>query len=147
MTVTGNTDKNNLASMGTGKTVVCKIGALGGRVSCAGNNERGQLGDGSLISKNTFATTVIQVTMARSVACTAHSCCAVLDSGRVLCWVSNQHGDLGNSAPSLLKCKRGLAFKTHTDSHLPNTTAVTAVNNGIAYGGWAIRVGMEKNVF
>src|SRR5690606_15808019 len=67
----------------------------GGTVQCWGDNERGQLGDGTVSNRFearpvTGLSDVIWVDAGE-----AHAC-AVISDGSVWCWGSNQYGQLGN---------------------------------------------------
>ncbi|MCC7542326.1 MAG: hypothetical protein IT379_39275 [Deltaproteobacteria bacterium] len=80
--------------VGPGYRHTCAVRA-GGTISCWGDNEFGQLGDGSRTSSPTPVlvmgiTDAVQVTSG-----TAHSC-ARLASGAVRCWGRSDHGQLGD---------------------------------------------------
>jgi len=67
-----------------------------GTVSCWGNNANGRLGIGdSSVSSASRPRRVIGVDSAMDVAAGFDSTCAVDASGGVLCWGSNQNGELG----------------------------------------------------
>lgn len=73
-----------------------------GTVACWGANSVGQLGDGSTIDRLT-PVDVLGVSGAVGVAVSAGTlglthACAVLDTGRVRCWGSNDHGQLGDGS-------------------------------------------------
>ena len=71
-----------------------------GQVDCWGDNEVGQLGNGTT---GTYVATPVQVTgISNATAISAgtggaHSC-ALLATGRVECWGSNDYGQLGNGS-------------------------------------------------
>jgi alpha-tubulin suppressor-like RCC1 family protein len=70
-----------------------------GAVQCWGQNHVGQLGDGSTV--NTASPVPIITAGAISVCASAYDyapphSCAVVNDGRVLCWGSNEHGQLGD---------------------------------------------------
>jgi len=103
------TDRNTptqTSSLGTDRTAVaitagnfhtCAI-LDDGSVSCWGNNERGQLGDGTETNRNTPTQTSSLGTDRTAVAITAgdsHTC-AILDDGSVSCWGNNGQGQLGD---------------------------------------------------
>jgi alpha-tubulin suppressor-like RCC1 family protein len=82
----------------------CAVG-LSGALYCWGANERGQVGDGT---KNNAITPVKVVGLPGPVAqvrTTWTSTCAILTSGKVVCWGDNLHGQLGSGklrVPSLV---------------------------------------------
>ncbi len=65
-----------------------------GRVQCWGQNNKGQLGDGTHKS-SMQPVTVSEISSARKVSAGRDSACAVLDSGAIQCWGSNTYGILG----------------------------------------------------
>ncbi len=70
--------------------------AVSGAVYCSGWNESGQAGDGT----RTYAATPVKVeglpAHAAQVRTTSDTTCALLTNGKVYCWGSNYHGQLGN---------------------------------------------------
>ncbi len=69
-----------------------------GAVECTGENEYGQLGDGTT---NPSYTTASQVNLpGKVVEVTANfsNTCALIDNGNVLCWGENSEGQLGNGS-------------------------------------------------
>lgn len=101
----------NVASVSVGSTEAhaafvfpssaCAVLA-GGSVHCWGSNEGGELGDGTTIARPTPApVTGLNGAVAVSVGATdviAHAAhaCALLDTGSVACWGSNDLGELGD---------------------------------------------------
>ena len=81
-----------IASSGTHN---CALTTLGG-VKCWGLNNHGQLGDGSKTDRTTPVDVVGLHGPADALATGAYHTCAVLRSGGVDCWGSNETGDLGN---------------------------------------------------
>lgn len=70
----------------------------GGGVKCWGSNSWGQLGNGSG-SDSLVPVDVSGLTSgALSIGVGSDQSCAVVSAGRVLCWGSNQYGQLGNDA-------------------------------------------------
>lgn len=65
-----------------------------GRVACWGNNDNGQLGDGTFKSSNT-PVLVQGIDTAQAVDAGALHTCALLMSGEVRCWGNNEHQELG----------------------------------------------------
>lgn len=99
-----------------------------GAVSCWGDNNNGQLGDGTQ-TKRTQATAVVGLSAkAIQLALSYQSSCALLETGNIQCWGSNSQGELGvgqsvvptrSLSPqtltlgSNLKAKRIVAGKNH----------------------------------
>ena len=65
-----------------------------GEVSCWGENDHGQLGDGT-DDPTTTPTTVVDITDASDIATGNRHACAIED-GQVYCWGDNIHGKLGD---------------------------------------------------
>jgi alpha-tubulin suppressor-like RCC1 family protein/tRNA A-37 threonylcarbamoyl transferase component Bud32 len=68
-----------------------------GRAFCWGNNDRGQLGDGSSARATTPLLIGADVRFSTVVAGLSHSCALTL-GGATWCWGSNEHGQLGNGS-------------------------------------------------
>jgi alpha-tubulin suppressor-like RCC1 family protein len=68
-----------------------------GRVSCWGENEMGQLGDGQRVSR-AEPRVVAGVTEASLVSMASNTTCAVAQNDSVYCWGRGQFGLLGNGA-------------------------------------------------
>jgi len=71
-----------------------------GSVSCWGSNSNGQLGDGTVINRNTPTQTLPLGQSAVAIAAGTDHTCAVLDDGSVSCWGSNSYGELGDGTDS-----------------------------------------------
>jgi len=70
-----------------------------GRVSCWGNNERGQLGDGSSVGFRPTASLVVGLpATALQIAAGDEYTCAALADGSMRCWGANGVGQLGNNS-------------------------------------------------
>jgi alpha-tubulin suppressor-like RCC1 family protein len=93
-TVVGLTDA---VAVATGYLHTCAL-RIGGAVSCWGSNGRGALGTGA----STLATSAVPVTVpgitAIDISAGGSGACAVLVDGRVKCWGSNSHGQVGNGS-------------------------------------------------
>jgi hypothetical protein len=70
---------------------------LGGRVTCWGNNERGQLGNGSMTDSLVPVQVVGLDTGVLAIALGANHSCALVEDG-VRCWGANYYGQLGSDA-------------------------------------------------
>lgn len=84
----------NVAAFGLADQTTCVIDDTGAS-RCAGDNSRGQLGDGRPTSKGT-PQAVLGLTGATAVGVGGDHSCAVIAGGAVSCWGANQRGQLGN---------------------------------------------------
>lgn len=90
---------SHVRAIATGRAHACAIvdgdGLEGGRVACWGQNDAGQIGDGT--TERRFAPVQIEgLRHARKLALGDRSTCALLASGRVSCWGANDLGQLGD---------------------------------------------------
>ncbi|MEM7130102.1 MAG: RCC1 repeat-containing protein [Chloroflexota bacterium] len=69
---------------------------LSGTVNCWGSNYAGQLGDGTNLSGTTPTTVKDLPVGIRSISAGGEHTCALSAEGSVLCWGSNEYGQLGN---------------------------------------------------
>jgi alpha-tubulin suppressor-like RCC1 family protein len=89
-----------------------------GDVACWGRNTHGQLGDGTTIGKITpLIITLPGALTATSLSLGDLHSCAILDSGEIACWGSNQNGLIGgggqyNTTPSMLVLPDGLSLSS-----------------------------------
>lgn len=67
-----------------------------GTVRCWGDNEYGQLGNGTT-TKTVVPVVVTGLHTATAVAVGFHHACALLKEGSIACWGRNEHGQLGNA--------------------------------------------------
>lgn len=84
----------NAVSITVGLRHVCALLATGS-VRCWGNNDEGQLGDGTLVARST-PTLVTGLSDAVEIAAGEHFTCARRVSGSVVCWGRNIEGQLGD---------------------------------------------------
>jgi alpha-tubulin suppressor-like RCC1 family protein len=82
------------AAITSGEKHTCALTNLGG-VNCWGNNEHGQLGDGSMVNSNVPVEVRGLKDVTAIAAGWAHTC-ALTRSGGVSCWGYNKNGELGN---------------------------------------------------
>ncbi|MDQ3033408.1 MAG: hypothetical protein M3Y87_13400 [Myxococcota bacterium] len=71
-----------------------------GRVYCSGNNEFGQLGDGTIDTRTRFVA-VTGLTDATDIGAGDDFTCAVRATGRVVCWGKNDAGQLGTGSTAM----------------------------------------------
>ena len=70
-----------------------------GKIRCSGNNDNGQLGNGSIL-ESSDSTEVKGISNAGAVDTGSGHACAVLSNGTVQCWGSNGEGQLGDGLPN-----------------------------------------------
>jgi alpha-tubulin suppressor-like RCC1 family protein len=123
-----------VSQLSAGTNAVCAVvnpGALG-QVWCWGNNQRGQLGDGTTTNRRGAVrvkqTSTTVLTGAVSVSMGADSACALMVTQRVQCWGNNQYGQLGllNTDPH-----RYPDFVFRIDGHFHKARSVS-VGSGFA---------------
>ena len=95
VTVTGLT--NAIAITSGGYNNACAL-ISGGTIRCWGQNDHGQLGDGTTTQRSSVGANVTGITNATSVisAGGVQSACALLADGTVKCWGANTYGNLGD---------------------------------------------------
>lgn len=98
--VPGVTDAVEVAVGGAGaasskKPFLC-IRRMAGSVECWGENEYGQLGDGTLIARVAPTPVVGLIDAVQLSASPRNSICARRANGRVVCWGDNSNGNLGD---------------------------------------------------
>ena len=86
----------NSGQISAGGAQTCAI-LDNGSVSCWGNNNHGQLGDGTTTDRNTPAqiSSLGAGRTAVAISIGSYHTCAILDDGSVSCWGNNDHGQLG----------------------------------------------------
>lgn len=94
---------------------------LGGAVECWGDNEQGELGDGTTTT-SLVPVAVSGIATAVSVSSGLYHSCALLSGGAVKCWGDNNYGQLGNG--------------TNTASSTP--VAVEGIAHAVSISGGAL---------
>jgi len=90
-----NTPIGGVAAIATGRYHSCLITGQRG-VACWGRNSDGQLGDDSTIPRSTPVAVAGLDSGIAAIALGAEHSCALRQDGTVLCWGSNQYGQLGD---------------------------------------------------
>lgn len=119
-------DNSPAISLSAGDKHACAL-REGGTISCWGNNESGQLGNGETESSdftetNTGSPTPVQVqgiADASSVTAGGAHSCSLHETGRISCWGRNGQGELGNGPSS------------NSADQVPGITDATAIATGI----------------
>src|SRR5690606_29370842 len=104
-------------------THTCAVGS-DARVYCWGQNDKGQLGDGTTIDRKSPVAALLpaQVQVAR-VEVGVSRTCAESTAGNVYCWGDNQFGQLGDSTTT--------SSPTPVMVRAPNGISLSGVSNGI----------------
>ncbi len=113
-------DLSGVVGLDAGVFHTCAVTAAGG-VVCWGKNDFGQLGDGRSITPSYVPSTALPPgSGAILVSCGERNCCALKETGGLVCWGTNQSGQLGDGGwnqsdvpvdvPSLTAGVRHVAF-------------------------------------
>jgi alpha-tubulin suppressor-like RCC1 family protein len=84
----------------SGQNHTCVVRASG-KVSCWGDNQDGQLGNGQTNTRSPTPIDVSNITDASGIACGASFSCALRSGGGVACWGNGLGGQLGNGTKQL----------------------------------------------
>ncbi len=115
-------------SVGAGYDHTCVI-LDNGTVSCWGNDNYGQIGDGGLVASKYLPVLTSSLGVNRTAVAISSGgthTCVILDNGAVSCWGGNGYGQLGNGGTT------DKATPTLTSSLGINRTAV-AISSGISH--------------
>jgi alpha-tubulin suppressor-like RCC1 family protein len=107
-------------------------GGTSGPVQCWGNNDVGQLGNGSLTS-STVPVTVSGTSTATQIAAGNDHTCALLADGTVQCWGSNTSGQLGDGSTA----NRTTAVPVKGLTGVKSVTAGASFTCAVVSGGTA----------
>jgi alpha-tubulin suppressor-like RCC1 family protein len=112
---------DGIASIAAGTSHTCAITSVG-EAWCWGNNDHGQLGDGTTTDRAMPMRVMGLGGRVLSMAAGAEHTCAWLDTGKVKCWGGGERGQLGNGAwaDSL----------TPVQVSLPNSCHVAQITSG-----------------
>lgn len=132
----GSTAESAAAVLGAGKGFHCWVES--GAARCIGLNAEGQLGDGTDISRTSPVTvTGLSSGVVAIAAGDAHSC-ALTSGGAVLCWGSNDRGQLGDGTTSDSPTPRpatGLSTGViRIEAGIENSCAVTSAGRALCWG-------------
>jgi alpha-tubulin suppressor-like RCC1 family protein len=111
-----------ITAVAGGRGHTCAIGS-GGQVFCWGNNEFGQLGDGTT-TRRLHPVAVKGLTGATAIRIGGDHSCAIVAKGEVRCWGSNTSGQLGD----------GTTTNRPTPAPVQGLTGVTAIAVGRVHG-------------
>ena len=84
-------------AVAAGDVATCALHA-DGSVSCWGQDPEGQLGDGTTGGNRATSAPVVSLSGVTQLASGGGTACALRDTGHVLCWGSNDHGQVGNDS-------------------------------------------------
>lgn len=120
-----------------------------GAVACWGQNEEGQLGNGTGVNSST-PVTVSGITNAVAITAGAESSCALLATGGIDCWGGNEQGQLGDgttTGPSICTVEYHLGEEqpcSKTPVAVSDVTDATAVSAGANYACALVSGGSAK---
>lgn len=88
---------SGVSTLAAGWQHTCAV-TIAGEVKCWGDNQDGQLGDGTAIDKNSPVEVVGLVNVVRAIAAGARHTCVLTVKGGVKCWGDNHNGQLGDGS-------------------------------------------------
>jgi alpha-tubulin suppressor-like RCC1 family protein len=125
---------SGVTAIAVGLSHACAITATGG-VKCWGNNSNGQLGNGSIASRNTPGDVTGLTSGVISISAGWRNSCALKPSGELKCWGFNGEGQLGNGNNAI----SGLTpVSVDTSGFIPSTTSTGGIHScALVAGGGA----------
>ena len=141
------------SDLSAGETHTCAV--VDGIVFCWGQNEMGQLGDGTTNWGDSPVAT--SVTNATSVSAGSRHTCARLTNGNVVCWGANDVGQLGRGTTSTMEVNAagpvGLGTVTALSAGADHTCAILSAggfrcwgSNGSEFDAGALCIGLQHDV-
>ena len=110
-----------------------------GNMKCWGNNESGQLGDGTTTERHTPVNVSGLSLPAQSISCGYEHTCAILSDGTAKCWGKNEDGQLGNGSTANSATPVDIPGLTSTVSEVSagfkHTCALLATGEVKCWGG------------
>lgn len=88
---------SGVSTVAAGWQHTCAV-TIAGDVKCWGDNQDGQLGDGTAIDTNSPVEVAGLATVVRAIAAGARHTCVLTVTGSVKCWGNNHHGQLGDGS-------------------------------------------------
>jgi len=122
---------SGVSAIAAGEDETCAVTA-GGGVKCWGMNKYGQLGDGTAANRHTAVDVVGLSSGATAISVGWSHACALMSTGGVKCWGSNQYGQLGDGTT---------AARTTAVDVAGLTSAVTAITAGPIHTCALTRIG------
>jgi alpha-tubulin suppressor-like RCC1 family protein len=130
-------DLTDVISISAGGLHTCALTSTGA-VKCWGLNVNGRLGDGTLIKRSTPTDVVGLTSGVKQINAGSANTCAVLASGALQCWGSNQYGEIGDGTTTdrltptnVVGLASGVAAVTNTG---PHTCAVLTTGSVRCWG-------------
>jgi alpha-tubulin suppressor-like RCC1 family protein len=87
---------NGVSALSAGRSHTCTLSETGG-VKCWGDNEYGQLGDGTTDDKSTPVDVLGLSSGVKAISAGVNHTCVLTEAGGVKCWGNNEYGQLGDS--------------------------------------------------
>lgn len=138
---------NQDPALAIGKAHACAI-TSSTAVTCWGNNDFGQLGDGTMTVRTMPGIPVGSLTDVRAVAAGDNTSCAVTGDGGVWCWGDGSHGQLGNGQISTVNFHSAAPVQVMVQQPgQPGLTALSSARSVAVGTQFACAVSMDGSVF